>query len=42
MGRSNESQLFWSSGVNFLGKYPTVSTYHTTGHFQRKTKRCTN
>jgi len=42
MGRCNESQLFWSSGVNLLGKHPTISTYPITGHFQRKTKRCTN
>jgi len=24
--------------VNLLGKYTTVSTYHTTAHFERKSK----
>jgi len=27
-----------SSGVNLSGNHPTLSTYHTTGGFQRKQK----
>jgi len=30
--------LFW---CEFIGKHPTVSTHHTTGHFHRKkTEMC--
>jgi len=32
------NQIFCSSGENLLGKYSTVSTYHTTGHFLMKNK----
>jgi len=28
--------------VNSLGKHPTVSAYHTTGHFQRKNQNARN
>jgi len=32
------NQILCSSGVNLLETHPTVLTYHTTGHFQRKNK----
>jgi len=30
--------MFCASSVNLLGKHPTVLTYHSIGHFQRKNK----
>jgi len=32
------NQIFCFSGVDLLGKHPTVSNYHAIGHFEKKNK----
>ena len=32
------NQIFCFSGVDLLGKHPTISNYHAIGHIEKKNK----